>query len=81
LATGRTKVLQVTQMKVPARDGSDGCQTKAGTKVYAKLVVATATAIKGRGRQSSAEFGKPQGRQNISDGDTADVRLGGAVRV
>jgi hypothetical protein len=55
--------------------------TKAGTKVYAKLVVATATAIKGRGRQSSAEFGKPQGRQNISDGDTADVRLGGAVRV
>ena len=28
LATGRTKVLQVTQMKVPARDGSDGCQRK-----------------------------------------------------
>jgi hypothetical protein len=36
---------------------------------------------KGRRRQSSAEFGKPQGRQNKSDGDTADVRLGGAVRV
>jgi hypothetical protein len=55
--------------------------TKAGTKVYAKLVVATATAIKGRRRQSSAEFGKPRGRQNISDGDTTDVRIGGAARV
>ena len=54
---------------------------KAGTKIYAKLVVATATAIKDRRRQSSVEFGRPQGRQNISDGDTTDVRLGGAVRV
>jgi hypothetical protein len=54
---------------------------ESGNKVYAKLVVATATAIKGRRRQSSAKFGRPQGRQNISDGDTAGVRLGGAVRV